>query len=105
MCGPWGRAARGTGGAMSHFARLTGRAEAVSAPLSALFELTGRCNLDCSHCYLDIAHPPEELSTAEAIAVVDQLADVGTMFLMLTGGELFLRPDALVIAAHARSRG
>src|SRR5581483_9092735 len=92
-------------GGMSHLARLTDRAERVAAPLSALFELTGRCNLDCGHCYLDIAHPPEELTTAEACAVVDQLADAGTLFLTLTGGELFLRPDALAIARHARARG
>jgi radical SAM protein with 4Fe4S-binding SPASM domain len=85
--------------------RLTARAEAARAPLSALFELTGRCNLDCGHCYLDIAHPPAEMSTAEALRVVDQLADAGTLFLSLTGGELFLRPDALEIAAHARRRG
>jgi radical SAM protein with 4Fe4S-binding SPASM domain len=85
--------------------RLVARAEEVRAPLSVLFELTGRCNLDCGHCYLDIAHPPDELSTADAIRVVDRLADAGTLFLTLSGGELFLRPDALVIAAHARRRG
>ncbi|HUS63499.1 MAG TPA: radical SAM protein [Kofleriaceae bacterium] len=85
--------------------RLAARAEAIRAPLSALFELTGRCNLDCGHCYLDIAHPPDEMSTADAIRVVDALADAGTLFLTLTGGELFLRPDALEIAAHARRRG
>ena len=89
----------------SNLDRLAERAEAVRAPLSALFELTGRCNLDCGHCYLDIAHPPEELSTADALRVGDQLADAWTMFLTLTGGELFLRPDALQIAAHARRRG
>jgi radical SAM protein with 4Fe4S-binding SPASM domain len=90
---------------MSHLARISERAEQTSAPLSALFELTGRCNLDCSHCYLDIAHPPEELTTAEACAIVDQLADAGTLFLTLSGGELFLRPDALEIGRHARARG
>ncbi len=85
--------------------RLAERAQATRAPLSALFELTGRCNLDCGHCYLDIAHPPDELSTAEAKQVIDQLADAGTLFLTLTGGELFLRKDAIEIAAHARRRG
>lgn len=90
---------------MSRFAALVERAEARRAPLSALFELTGRCNLDCAHCYLDIAHPPRELSTAQALDVVDQLADAGTLFLTLSGGELFLRPDALTVAAHARRRG
>jgi radical SAM protein with 4Fe4S-binding SPASM domain len=85
--------------------RLADRAQAARAPLSALFELTGRCNLDCGHCYLDIAHPPDELDTDECKRVIDQLADAGTLFLTLTGGELFLRKDALEIAAHARRRG
>lgn len=90
---------------MSGLARLAARAERAHAPLSALFELTGRCNLDCGHCHLDIAHPPEELSTDEACAVIDQLADAGTLFLTLSGGELFLRKDALAVAAYARARG
>jgi radical SAM protein with 4Fe4S-binding SPASM domain len=90
---------------VSHLARLAARAESGTVPLSALFELTGRCNLDCGHCHLDIASPPPELTTDEAIGVIDQLAEAGTMFLTLSGGELFLRPDALVVAAHARARG
>jgi radical SAM protein with 4Fe4S-binding SPASM domain len=85
--------------------RLVARAEAQRAPISALFELTGRCNLDCGHCYLDIHHPPEELTTAEACGVIDQLAAAGTFILALSGGELFLRHDALAVAAHARRRG
>jgi len=78
---------------------------AANVPMSALFELTGRCNLDCGHCYLDIAHPPAEMSTAEAMYVVDQLAEAGTLFLTLTGGEVLLRKDALEVAAYARRRG
>ena len=78
---------------------------AANVPMSALFELTGRCNLDCGHCYLDIRHPPSEMSTAEAMYVVDQLAEAGTLFLTLTGGEILLRKDTLEIAAHARRRG
>jgi radical SAM protein with 4Fe4S-binding SPASM domain len=74
-------------------------------PLSALFELTGRCNLDCGHCYLDIHHPPDEMSTAEALHVVDELKRAGTLFLTLTGGEIFLRKDVLIIAAHAKKLG
>ena len=66
-------------GAGFQLARLAARAERSNAPLSALFELTGRCNLDCGHCYLDIAHPPKELSTADALRVVDQLADGGRL--------------------------
>jgi radical SAM protein with 4Fe4S-binding SPASM domain len=70
-----------------------------------MFELTHRCNLDCAHCCVDIHHPPPEMTTAEACAVIDQLAGAGTLFLVLTGGEVLLRKDALEVAAHARRRG
>jgi len=90
---------------VSHLDRLAQRAMERHVPLSVLFELTGRCNLDCGHCYLDIAHPPPELTTAQALSVIDQVADAGALFLALSGGELFLRPDALEVAAHARARG
>jgi radical SAM protein with 4Fe4S-binding SPASM domain len=90
---------------MTQLDRLAGRAQALNVPLSALFELTGRCNLDCGHCYLDIAHPPKEMSTAEALHVVDELHRAGTLFLTLTGGEVFLRKDTLQIARHARGLG
>jgi radical SAM protein with 4Fe4S-binding SPASM domain len=86
-------------------ARVTSRAEQRNIPLSALFELTGRCNLDCVHCYLDIAHPPDELSTEQALHVIDELHRAGTFFLTLTGGEIFLRKDILKIAWHARRKG
>lgn len=90
---------------MSHLDRLAQRALEGNVPLSVLFELTGRCNLDCGHCYLDIAHPPPEMSTAQALATIDQIADAGALFLALSGGELFLRRDALLVARHARARG
>jgi radical SAM protein with 4Fe4S-binding SPASM domain len=84
---------------------LTSHAEQSNVPLSALLELTGRCNLDCSHCYLDIAHPPKEMTTEQAFQVIDELKRAGTLFLTLTGGEIFLRKDTLEIAAYARRRG
>ena len=91
---------------MTHLDRISARALAANVPLSALFELTGRCNLDCQHCYLDIRHPPrDELTTDEVFEVLRQLRAAGTLFLTLTGGEMFLRPDALVIAAEARRLG
>jgi radical SAM protein with 4Fe4S-binding SPASM domain len=90
---------------VKNLSALTSRAEQRNIPFSALVELTGRCNLDCAHCYLDIAHPPDEMSTAQAFQVIDQLQRAGTLFLTLTGGEIFLRRDTLEIAAYARRRG
>jgi radical SAM protein with 4Fe4S-binding SPASM domain len=65
------------------------------------FDLTYRCNERCVHCYLD--HDDHgELTTAECLKVLDDLARSGTLFLTFSGGEIFLRPDLYEILAAAR---
>jgi len=87
------------------FSALAQRASEQYTPLQALVEITGRCHMDCVHCYLDIKNPPKnELSTAELIAVFDALRDAGAMFLTLTGGEIFLRKDIFELIAAAKER-
>lgn len=76
-------------------------------PLIAVVELTHRCNLHCRHCYIDrvTAIPAsDELSTDEVKHILDQLADAGTLHLVFTGGEIFLRPDLLELCRYARER-
>jgi heme b synthase len=46
-----------------------------------------------------------ELSTAEALALVDQIADFADPILILTGGDPLMRADIFDIAAHAKQRG
>jgi len=68
---------------------------------------TRTCNLHCGHCYTD-SHDEayeDELSTAEALAMVDDLADFGSPVLLISGGEPLRRRDLLTVAAHARGRG
>ncbi|WP_264049602.1 radical SAM/SPASM domain-containing protein [Mycobacterium parmense] len=72
----------------------------------AVWELTLACNLACSHCGSRAGNArPHELSTSEALDVVDQLAQVGIVEVTLIGGEAFLRPDWLEIAAAITNRG
>lgn len=75
-------------------------------PSSVVFEVTRRCNMDCRMCYVvDHAQPhPEELDTREAQGVLDQLAQAGTLQVIFSGGEPFMRPDLFDILAHARLR-
>jgi len=95
----------------AHYEQLIRLASRAHIPISVLFEVTHRCNLGCEHCYLSegpVGRPRptrEELSLEEIRRILDQLAEAGTMFLTLSGGEVFLRRDALDIVAHARSRG
>jgi radical SAM protein with 4Fe4S-binding SPASM domain len=85
------------------FFDLTRRLMAEHVPLHALFEITERCNYACPHCYLP-HDGHDELSTEEAFGVLDALADAGTLFLTITGGEIFLRRDFWEIAGHAKHR-
>ena len=81
--------------------RLISRTVEKRRPLSVHFDLTYRCNERCLHCYLD--HDDHgELTTAECIAVMEDLASAGTLFLTFSGGEIFLRPDLCEILATAR---
>src|ERR1700704_5188953 len=77
------------------------RAATNGIPISVHFDLTYRCNERCVHCYLDHDNHGE-LTTAECIAVMEDLARAGTLFLTFSGGEIFLRPDLYEILAAAR---
>jgi heme d1 biosynthesis radical SAM protein NirJ len=72
-----------------------------------IWNLVRRCNLTCMHCYsisADIDFPGE-LSTAEALSVMQDLKASGVPALILSGGEPLLRPDLFEIAAEAKRLG
>ena len=73
-------------------------------PISAQFELTGRCNLDCKMCYvhnLDAAIcKARELSTEEWKRVFDEALEQELLFATLTGGECLLRTDFKELYLH-----
>ncbi|MDP7423319.1 MAG: radical SAM protein [bacterium] len=73
-------------------------------PVSALFEVTSRCNLRCRHCYRRGLFSGEEMSLSEVTDMLDQLAASNVIFIGLTGGEPFLREDILDIVAAAKKR-
>ncbi len=77
------------------------RAFDLGVPLSVHFDLTWRCNERCEHCYLP--HDDRgEVTTAEALDILEQLAHAGVFFLALSGGEPMLRGDFWHILEHAR---
>ena len=80
------------------------RAMDMGVPLSVHIDPTWRCNERCIHCYLDHGEA-DELSLSELRELLDQMADAGTLFLTLSGGEIFLRRDLFAIVEHARLRG
>lgn len=71
-------------------------------PLVIHFDLTYRCSLDCIHCYLDVEKRHLECSLGKIKDILDQLADAGSLYLTLSGGEIFLRDDLFEIVSYAR---
>ncbi len=77
---------------------LNQNAAELRQPASGIFELTSRCNLTCRMCY--VCHPAnnievrtKELSASKWLSLGREAVDNGMIFLLLTGGEIFLRPD------------
>ena len=82
-------------------AEMGAKALKLGIPLGVQLDLTYRCNERCVHCYLD--HDDHgEMSTPEIRGLLDQLAAAGVFFLILSGGEIFLRKDLFEIVEYAR---
>lgn len=72
----------------------------------AVWEITLKCNLACSHCGSRAGKArAQELSTEEALNLVQQMAEVGIKEVTLIGGEAFLRSDWLQIAQAIAQAG
>jgi MoaA/NifB/PqqE/SkfB family radical SAM enzyme len=85
-------------------ARLKQRAVALAQPLSAYLELTYRCPWRCPFCYNPRRSDLVPLVAEEWSAVLDELRRLGTLAVILTGGEPLARPDFFEIAETARAR-
>jgi radical SAM protein with 4Fe4S-binding SPASM domain len=79
-------------------------------PIEGTIEPSFRCNLNCVHCYVnepagsrDVAE--RELSLERLKELVDEIVDEGCLFVLFTGGEIFVRPDFPELYLHARGRG
>lgn len=74
-------------------------------PVYTHLELTYRCNERCIHCYATVnATKQKELTIDEYKNILDQLADLGTLYLAMTGGEIFVRNDFFKIAQYAKKK-
>jgi len=86
--------------------RVSLRDQLDCVPVFVVWELTLGCNLKCLHCGSRAGHRRTgELSTAECMDVVRQLAELGTREISLIGGEAFIRKDWLTIIRAIREHG
>lgn len=78
-------------------------------PRLVFWETTKACPLACVHCraVAQSTPSPDELTTAEGLALIDELADGPRPrpVLILTGGDCLMREDLVVLAAHAHAAG
>lgn len=74
------------------------------------FDLTARCNLNCRHCYVNLPAGhlyarKNELTREKINAIFDEAVTMGTMWVLLTGGEPLLRRDFTDIYLDLRRKG
>ena len=76
-------------------------------PLSYVYyAITDGCNLRCPYCYASSEKClPGELTTAESLDLVTQLAEFGAEYIVFTGGEPMLRKDLFQVVEHANRSG
>lgn len=72
-----------------------------------VWNCTRRCNLRCIHCYSDSENVSysNELSTSEARAMIEDLAEFHVPVLLFSGGEPLMREDVFDLAAFAKEKG
>lgn len=77
----------------------------ISAPFSAGFELTAKCNMNCIHCYAQCGRNHRDFTTEEFKNLFDVLVDRGLLETYFTGGEIFTRPDFEELYTYAKKSG
>lgn len=78
------------------------RASISNTPISVVIELLTKCNLKCEHCYLP-EHINYGMDFKKIKSILYDLKRLGTVNILLTGGEIFLRKDIFEIIELCRS--
>jgi radical SAM protein with 4Fe4S-binding SPASM domain len=80
------------------------------APMQVSIEVTRRCPLECQHCYNNLPMGDQdarnrEMTKEEHFKMLDELVEMGSFWLLYTGGEIFARKDFLEIYTYAKQKG
>jgi AdoMet-dependent heme synthase len=76
-------------------------------PFLVIWELTQACDLVCRHCRAS-AMPercPEELSMEEGFTLLEEIKDMGTPVVVLSGGDPLKRPDLVRLVRYGSDLG
>jgi radical SAM protein with 4Fe4S-binding SPASM domain len=79
----------------------------AGAPITIVWNVTNRCNLNCLHCHQDSSptHSDGELTTSQAFRVIENMNEAGVAILTFSGGEPLLRKDIYDIIRRADDSG
>jgi MoaA/NifB/PqqE/SkfB family radical SAM enzyme len=71
----------------------------ITVPPIIIFSVTNQCNLRCKGCYAQALHGSgdEHLTTAEMRKIIEEAGELGVSFIVLAGGEPFVRQQILDI--------
>ncbi len=75
-------------------------------PQNCVWEITFACNMKCIHCGTSAGKArPDELTTDESLALIDELTELGCEMITLSGGEPLLRKDWKLLAQRIKDNG
>lgn len=96
------RYARHSGKLPSHLLQFSADKKPV-----VVWNMTRRCNLKCVHCYAQAEGESgtDQISTAQAKVMIDDLAAYGAPVMLFSGGEPLVRQDLTELAQYATSKG
>ena len=82
----------------------------MGLPIAGNFELTARCNFNCPMCYVhlsseDVKAAGQELTAKQWIELAREAKERGMIFVLLTGGEPFVRKDFFEIYDAMKAMG
>src|SRR5947209_15399378 len=77
----------------------------LSAPITVTWEITAACNIACIHCLSASGRRrPRELKAEQALALVDELADMQVFQIHFGGGEPFIYPGIWQVLERCAER-
>jgi len=76
-------------------------------PIHVTWHVTYECNLSCIHCYANAGRGAtlEQLSTDEALRLIQEIAELGVKAIVFTGGEPLMRSDILDLIEYTSDIG
>ena len=77
----------------------------LSAPIIAILEITGRCQLNCIHCYRPPEKKDKSLDLETIKRLIHELHSMEVVGVQFIGGEPFMHPDLLEMLREAKRPG